>query len=177
MIIIQTDRLILRKWKDEDIKPFALMNQDPKVIEFLRGSMNEEEAKKFLEVHNNAINSRGYSLFAAELKETNELIGFIGLSQPIFKATFTPCVEIAWRLGSQFWGKGYASEGAKACLEFGFNQLNLKEIVAFTVPDNINSRKVMERIGMVYDAAADFNHPLLPIDHKLSKHVLYRIKL
>ena len=102
-------------------------------------------------------------------------IGFIGLSIPQFEAHFTPCVEIGWRLARAEWGKGYASEGARAALAFGFERLGLAEIVSFTAVSNLRSRRVMERIGMQRRAAEDFDHPNLPEGHPLRRHVLYRI--
>ena len=100
----------------------------------------------------------------------------IGLATATFDAPFTPCVEIGWRLASRFWGHGYATEGARAALQFGFEEIELEEIVAFTVPENMASRRVMEKIGMMRNTADDFQHPLLPTDHPLRHHVLYRIR-
>lgn len=120
-------------------------------------------------------NKRGYTLWAVELKETHEMIGFIGLNDTSWQSHFTPAVEIGWRLGSQYWGQGYATEGAIACLEYGFNTMNLNEIVSFTVPDNVKSIQVMERIGLKRDIKGDFAHPRLAADHPLSQHVLYRL--
>ena len=119
---------------------------------------------------------KGFCLWAVELKSTGEFIGFIGLNYVDWPAHFTPAVEVGWRLGSQFWGHGYATEGAKAAVDFGFKKCGLKEIVSFTVPANIRSIKVMERIGMKRDLDGDFAHPKLPDDHRLSKHILYRIQ-
>jgi len=118
----------------------------------------------------------GYTFWAVELKETGELIGFVGLKYVDLGLDFTPAVEIGWRLGSQFWGKGYATEGAKAALDYGFNKLGLKEIISFTVPANKSSINVMKKIGMQRDLDGDFAHPKLAAGHPLSKHVLYRIK-
>ena len=177
MKIIETERLILRKWQKEDAEPYYLINQDSKVIEFFSGSKTTDQVSSFIQACNNEINSKNYGLFAAELKETSNLIGFIGLSftGTDFNAPFTPAVEVGWRLGSQFWGKGYATEGARACLDYGFNKLDLKEIVSFTYHLNLRSIAVMERLGMNRDLNGDFNHPQLAPDHPISKHVLYRI--
>ena len=102
-------------------------------------------------------------------------VGFVGLAIPRFEAHFTPCVEIGWRVASEYWNRGYASEAARAVLAFGFETLQLEEIVSFTVPGNFRSRRVMEKIGMKHNAADDFDHPLLPEGHPLRQHVLYRI--
>lgn len=176
MKIIETNRLILRTWKSEDINQYYLINQDSKVIEFLRGPMTMEEINQFMNDKNQQQETRGFTLWAAELKTTGELIGYIGLNYTDWPAHFTPAVEVGWRIGSQFWGNGYATEGAKACLDYGFSQCGLKEIVSFTVSANTRSIRVMERIGMMRDFQGDFAHPRLAPDHKLSKHVLYRIK-
>lgn len=175
MNIIETKRLILREWEDKDIELFARINQDPQVLEFLPGPLSKEESSSWVNKINESCKENEFGLWAATLK-TGELIGYIGLNIPSFKASFTPCVEIGWRLGSAFWGKGYATEGARAVLEYGFTQLKLKEIVAFTVPANIRSIRIMEKIGMKRDLNSDFYHPNLPKDHPLSLHVLYRIK-
>jgi RimJ/RimL family protein N-acetyltransferase len=173
--IIETARLILRPWIGADAEVLAKINQDKKVIEFLPGAMSLEEAKNFIDKINNHITKHGFGLWAAELKDGGELIGFIGLNIPDFQSHFTPCVEIGWRLSSKYWGKGYATEGAKAALKFGFEKLKLKEIVAFTVPKNLRSIAVMERLGMKRDLSGDFNHPKLSFDHDLSRHILYRL--
>lgn len=175
MNIIETKRLILREWEGKDIEPFARINQDPKVLEFLEGPLTKEESSAWIKKINQGCKENGFGLWAAALK-TGELIGYVGINTCTFKADFTPCVEIEWRLGSQFWGHGYATEGAKAVLEYTFNKLNLKEIVAFTVPANIRSIRIMEKIGMERVLDGDFHHPNLSKDHPLSLHVLYRIK-
>lgn len=116
----------------------------------------------------------GFGLWAAALQETGELTGYIGLSVPSFEAHFTPCVEIGWRLAERFWNRGLASEGAAAVLRFAFDELRLREVLSFTAVGNLASRRVMEKIGMVRDADGDFDHPRLPKDHPLCRHVLYR---
>ncbi len=176
MKIIETERLILRTWKPEDAKAYFQINQDPKVTECLLGPMTMGQVNDFVAAKNNQMDKYGYTLWASELKETNELIGFIGLNYTDWESHFTPALEIGWRLGSQYWGKGYATEGAKAALDFGFNKIGLEEIVSFTVPANKRSINVMEKIGMKRDINGDFAHPKLPADHSLSKHILYRIK-
>ena len=174
MNVIETERLILRTWYEEDVQEYYRINQDPKVIEFLRGSLTMVEVKDFILFMNQQFSQIGYTLWAAEEKSSGKLMGFIGLDPPKWEASFTPCVEIGWRLGSECWGKGYATEGAKAVLDYGFNRCGLKEIVSFTVPANIRSLRVMEKIGMKRDLKGDFAHPKLPPEHRLSKHVLYR---
>jgi RimJ/RimL family protein N-acetyltransferase len=174
MHIIKTSRLILRRWHEKDCIPFFEINQDDKVLEFLPGPMSEEQIHDFIHYQNLQLENRRYMLWAVELQKTGELIGFIGLNYFDKPAHFSPAVEIGWRLGSQHWGFGYATEGALASLNYGFNQLEINEIVAFTVPDNLRSRKVMEKIGMTQDIHGSFSHPKLPKEHRLSTHVLYR---
>ncbi len=175
MKVIETDRLILRTWTDKDAEAYYDINQDPNVIELLLGPLTIEEVKDFMTTMNRQFDRLGYTLFAAEEKSSGTLIGYIGLNPPKWEAHFTPCIEIGWRLGSQYWNKGYATEGAKAVLDFGFNKCDLTEIVSFTVPANVRSIRVMEKIGMHRDIKDDFPHPRLTHDHKLSQHVLYRI--
>lgn len=120
-------------------------------------------------------NQHGFMFYAVELKATREMIGFLGLKKPSFEAHFTPAIEIGWRLASKHWNKGYATEGAKAVLDYGFNKLNLDEIVSFTAVNNIPSRRVMQKIGMHHNPADDFDHPKLTQDSPLRRHVLYRL--
>jgi RimJ/RimL family protein N-acetyltransferase len=179
MKIIETERLILRTWEKEDAGPYFHINQDPKVIEFLRGPLTVEQVNDFISATNLHQDKLSYALWATEIKNTGELIGYIGLNYTDFfgeyGAHFTPAVEVGWRLGSQYWGKGYATEGAKASLDYGFNKIGLKEIVSFTVPANKRSIRVMEKIGLKRDFSGDFAHPKLPADHPLLQHILYRL--
>ncbi|STX28530.1 acetyltransferase [Legionella beliardensis] len=172
---IKTARLILRPWQANDRVPYWQINQDSQVLEFLPGSLTKEQVDDFMHYQNQQLQDRGYMLWAAELQDTGELIGFIGLNYFDKPTHFSPATEIGWRLGSQYWGFGYATEGALAVLDYAFNRLGLNEIVAFTVPDNFRSRKVMERLGMTHDLTGSFAHPKLATDHPLSNHVLYRI--
>ena len=179
-IIIETERLILRTWEAEDSQAYFQINQDSSVIEFLRGPLSMKQVNDFIPAANRHQNALGYTLWAACIKKTSELIGFIGLNYTdffgTFGADFTPAVEVGWRLGSQYWGRGFATEGAKASLDYGFNKCNLDEIVSFTVPKNIRSIRVMEKIGLRRDQKGDFAHPKLALEHPLSKHVLYRLR-
>lgn len=173
---IVTPRLLLRRWRDSDREPFAAMNADPQVMEHFPNSLTRAESDARIERIERHFAEHGFGLWAIEVREGAPFAGFIGLAVPTFQADFTPCIEIGWRLAAAHWGQGYATEGAKAALAFGFETLGLDEIVSFTVPENVRSRRVMEKIGMWHDAAGDFAHPLLPPDHRLSRHVLYRIR-
>jgi RimJ/RimL family protein N-acetyltransferase len=171
---IRTERLWLRRWRDADREPFAALNADPRVTEYL-AALSREESDRLIGRIEAQFEQRGYSLWAVEVPGVAPFAGFVGLSVPHFQAHFTPCVEIGWRLGAEHWGNGYATEGARAVLAFGFEELGLQEIVAFTVPGNLRSRRVMEKLGMIYKTEEDFEHPSLPEGHPLRRHVLYRI--
>lgn len=175
MKVIETERLILRTWKEQDADAYFRINQDPKVIEFFLGPLTREQVHEFILAVNKHQEKHGYTLWAAEIKETEEFIGFIGLNYTDWEAHFTPTVEVGWRLGSEYWNKGYATEGAKAALEYGFNKCGLQEIVSFAVPANRRSIHVMEKIGLKRDLDGDFAHPKLADDHPFSKHILYKI--
>lgn len=173
---LETDRIILRKWKTSDLQPLIALNADPRVMEFFPAPLLPSETEAMLQIIEVKFQIQGFGFWATELKATGELIGFVGLNIPHFEAHFTPCVEIGWRLAYSHWGKGYATEGARACLEHGFTVLGLSEIVAFTTEKNLRSRRVMEKLRMKHDPKEDFDHPLLAADHPLKRHVLYRLK-
>jgi RimJ/RimL family protein N-acetyltransferase len=155
---LTTARLQLREWRDADREPFAAMNADPRVMEHLSGPLDRAASDAFVE-RIVARWTQGYGLWAVERVEDGALLGFVGLAAPDFEAAFTPCVEIGWRMTPDAWGQGYATEAARAALRFGFERLGLDEIVSFTVPANIRSRAVMERLGMTSDPADDFSLP------------------
>lgn len=174
-IALQTPRLILREWRDSDIEPFAAMFADPLVMEFLPAAPDRAAIEAIVGRIRAHFAEHGFGWWAAELRESGQFIGFIGLARGNFEAHFTPAVEIGWRLASAYWGQGYATEGAKAALDFGFTRLGLAEIVSFTVPANRRSWRVMQRIGMTHDPADDFDHPRLDAGDPLRRHVLHRM--
>ncbi len=165
----------MRRWQAADREPFAAMNADPRVVEFLPALSRAESdaAITRIEAH---FAERGFGFWAVEIPGVTPFAGFVGLAVPGFEAHFTPCVEIGWRLAAAYWGHGYATEGARAALAFGFDSLALEEIVSFAVIGNRRSRRVMERIGMTHSLHDDFDHPALPEGHALRRHVLYRLK-
>ncbi len=169
----RTERLILRDWKDEDLAPFTEMNSDPAVMKYFPSILTPEKSREFFERIKTRIEENGYGLFAAELAETNELIGFTGFSSPKFESWFTPCIEIGWRLRKKFWGKGLAPEGATACLGLGFNIFGFADIVSFTSEINAPSIRVMEKIGL--SRIGGFDHPDIAEGSALKKHALYKI--
>lgn len=173
---IRTQRLLLRRWRSEDRAAFAAINSDPAVVEFLPGPLSRAESDHLAERIENHFAAHGYGFWAIELLGGPHFIGFAGLAVVTFDAPFTPAVEIGWRLASRYWGHGYATEAACAALEYGFDCLSLEEIVSFTVPANVRSRAVMERLGMTHDISDDFDHPRLPTGHPLRRHVLYRAR-
>ncbi|WED43924.1 GNAT family N-acetyltransferase [Legionella cardiaca] len=175
MIILTSERLIIREWQERDTDAFIAMNADKRVMEHFPAILTAEETIAMIERINTHIRQHGFGLWAAQLKESKEFIGFIGLNIPSFSAHFTPCVEIGWRLAWPFWGRGLATEGAKAVLEYGFKKLQLNEIVSFTALSNLRSQRVMEKIGMTHNENDDFDHPNLSLEHHLSRHVLYRM--
>jgi len=175
MIIFKTKRLILKTWKEQDLDSMSAINQDPLVCEFLLKIGNRAATKTLIRRFMNHYKKYGFTAYAVELKSNGEFIGFVGLLVTSFEAHFTPAVEIAWRLDSKCWGKGYATEAAKAIIDFSFTTLKLEEVVSFTVENNIRSRRVMEKIGMHHNPHDDFNHPKLSKNSPLCRHVLYRL--
>jgi ribosomal-protein-alanine N-acetyltransferase len=171
---LNTERLLLRRWREADREPFARMNADPRVMEYFPALLTREESDALVDRIETHFAERGWGAWAAELRATGEFIGFIGLNVPTFEAHFTPCVEIGWRLAAEHWGKGLATEGARAALDFAFTELRLPEVVSFTTVANHRSRRVMEKIGMTHDSADDFDHPGVLDGHALRPHVLYR---
>ncbi len=172
---LHTLRLRLRRWRAADQKPFSEINADPEVVEFLPRALSRMESDELMNRLDQQIEDRGFGLWAVETSD-EPFIGFVGLSVPSFKAHFTPCVEVGWRLARKHWGKGYATEGARAALDYAFQTLKLTEVVSFTSVDNVRSRRVMERLKMSYDPEEDFEHPALVPGHPLRPHVLYRMK-
>jgi RimJ/RimL family protein N-acetyltransferase len=172
--MLRTPRLHLRTWRDEDLPAFAAINSDPRVMEFFPKPLDRAETEAMVARIRDHFARRGFGLWAVEVPGIAEFIGFVGLSTPGFEAHFTPCVEIGWRIARDHWGHGYATEAALASLDFGFRELDLPEIVSFTVPANRRSWGVMERIGMTRSPSEDFDHPFLPEGHPLRRHVLYR---
>ncbi len=172
---LETPRLTLRPWRDADVEPFVAMFADPRVMEFLPAAPDRAGIEAIAGRIRAHFAEHGFGWWAAEQKVSGDFIGFIGLSRVTFAAHFTPAIEVGWRLASAHWGQGYATEGAKAALDFGFARLGLPEIVSFTVPANRRSWRVMQRIGMTHDPADDFDHPRLAEGDPRRRHVLHRM--
>jgi RimJ/RimL family protein N-acetyltransferase len=175
MTALSTKRLLLRPWQTSDRAPFARLNDDPEVMEFMGRRLSRDESDAMATRIQAEIEQRGWGLWAIEVQGGEQFVGFVGLSVPSFDAHFTPCVEIGWRLAREHWHHGYASEAAIESLRFAFEELQLPQIVSFTVPLNTRSIRVMESIGMSRDTAGDFEHPRLAPSHPLRPHVLYRM--
>jgi RimJ/RimL family protein N-acetyltransferase len=171
---LESDRLILRQWCDEDYRPFAQINADPRVMEFFPQVLSRVESDDLTNRCRELIAQRGWGFWAVELKESRDFIGMVGLNEPQHRLPCSPCIEVGWRLGYEYWGKGYATEAGKQALRYAFETLLLNEVVAFTTLKNKRSIEVMERLGMV-NMDRDFDHPALTPGHPLSKHVLYSI--
>lgn len=172
-IFIETERLLIRQWKPADYAPFCSLNGDPVTMEFFPNLFTTEQSRIQMNTIRDHIDQNGYGFFALERKDTHAFIGFTGLWHPGFSAYFTPCTEIGWRLLQEHWQQGFATEAAKACLQFGFTNLDLSEIFSFTSEHNHRSEQVMQKIGM--QKTGEFNHPKLTPGHFLEKHVLYQI--
>jgi ribosomal-protein-alanine N-acetyltransferase len=172
---IATPRLILRRWVKEDLRPFVALNADPAVMEHFPTTIDEAETAILIARFELTFEEHGFGIWAVEIAWARTLIGFCGLLPVEFDAPFTPAVEIGWRFAHASWGNGYATEAAEAAMTHGFDVSGLDEIVSFTVPANVRSRRVMERLGMRRDPNGDFDHPRLPNGDPLRPHVLYRM--
>ena len=172
--MIKTERLILDQWCEADFAPFARLNADPEVMRYFPAPLSAAESDALARRIRDLIAEKGYGFWALRLKESRQFIGFTGLHHKAAGSGIphAPLVEVGWRLGAEFWGKGYAPEAARAALGYAFTTLGLDAVYAFTALPNRASRRVMEKIGMV-DTGEDFDHPDLPVGHWLERHCLY----
>ena len=174
-VFFESERLLLRGWSEADIEPLCEMNADEKVMEFFPKTLDKSEV---LALYNMIISEqaeRGFSLYAVEKKSDGKLIGLTGFHMASFYSDFTPAIEIGWRLKSEEWGRGYATEAARACLKYGKETLKFGEVVSFTAVINKRSENVMKKLGMARQGK--FVHPKLDPSHALARHVLYKINL
>jgi RimJ/RimL family protein N-acetyltransferase len=169
-------RLVLRPFAASDLDAFAAPNADPHVREFFPSVLNRAESDASAAMYMKHWERHGFGRWTIEVPGVTAFAGVVGPMYVPFEAPFTPAVEVGWRLDRAHWGRGYATEAARAACEFCFDQLGLTEIVAFTVPNNARSRQVMERLGMTHAPNDDFDHPLLPDGHPMRRHVLYRLR-
>lgn len=173
--LFKSERLGFRNWLESDIELMSAINADEKVMEFFPAIASKDQTIEFIEKMQKQFKEKGFCYFAVDKLENNEFIGFIGLSEKLFEAEFTPCIDIGWRLRSEEWNKGYAGEGAKRCLEYANEVLKLEKIVSIAPKINVKSEKVMKKIGM--EKVLEFEHPLLINDERLRDCVLYQITL
>lgn len=174
---LRTPRVLLRQWKDSDTDAWSAMNADPEVRRYFPSLLSRTEAKGEADRIRASITQRGWGMWALEVPGVHPFAGFVGLNLPGYEALWMPAVEIGWRLAPAAWHRGYATEGAAAALHFAFTQLELPQVVAMSAPANGPSHQVMERIGMLRDADADFDHPRVPDGSPLKRHILHRITL
>ncbi len=172
---LETARLILRPWRESDLEPFSALNADPVVMKHFVSTQTRAESDTTAARIKRHFDEHGYGLWAVEVRSGAPFIGFVGLMVPQFEAPFAPCVEIGWRLALEAHGNGYATEAAWEALTFGFEQVELAEILSFTTLENQPSRRVMEKLGMTHDPADDFDHPSVPVGSPIRRHVLYRL--
>jgi RimJ/RimL family protein N-acetyltransferase len=175
-LILRTERLLLRQWRESDFVPFQAMNADRQVRRYFSTLQTAEQSDASARRIRQMIAEHGYGFWAVEIPGVTEFAGFTGISAPGFPVPFPDCVEIGWRLAVAYWGKGYATEAARASLAYGFDALGFGDIVACTVPSNTASRGVMEKLGMTHAPEHDFDHPAVEPRHPLRPHVLYHIR-
>ncbi|MEV0993599.1 GNAT family N-acetyltransferase [Nonomuraea sp. NPDC050202] len=173
---METERLVMRRWREEDRAPFAAMNADPEVMEHFPARLTRAESDGLVDRIEAQFDRLGYSLWALEVRESGEFIGFTGLALQTFEAPFLPAVEIGWRLARPAWGHGYAIEAARRAARYAFEEAGLDGIISMTAVPNVRSQAVMRRLGMTRDPAEDFDHPRVPEGSPLRRHVLYRLR-
>jgi len=172
--LFKSERLGFRNWMVSDISKMVEISADPKVMEYFPSILTAQQTEEFIERMQKQFSDEGFCYFAVDKLEDQKFIGFIGLSIQTFKSIFTPCIDIGWRLLQTEWGKGFATEGAKRCLDFAFNDIGIEKISAICPVVNEKSRRVMEKLGMCKKLS--FNHPLLQDYQKLETCVLYEIE-
>lgn len=171
--IFKSVRLGFRNWSNDDLEEFAKLNADEDVMEYFPNPLSKEEVEEFIVKLRAHYVDNGFTYYATEVLDTGEFIGMIGIAQQVYKTEFTPAIDIGWRLRKDAWGRGYATEGAKRCLKYAFNELGIKSIISVCVINNVKSERVMKKIGMI--KKGEFNHPDLKDDPDYEKHVCYEI--
>ncbi|HEY5348487.1 MAG TPA: GNAT family N-acetyltransferase [Candidatus Lustribacter sp.] len=174
--MLETPRLLLRPWRDSDVAAWVAMSADPRVMEFFPATLERAQAELMVHGLRTRLERDGYGWWALEVKGGAAFAGAIVLQDIPFEAHFTPATEVGWWLARQHWGHGYATEGARAALDFAFGELRRSEVIAITTPANVRSRRVMERLGMTHDPVDDFEHPGIRVGNPLRRHVLYRLR-
>ena len=170
---LRTERLILRAWRDGDREPFAALNADPVVMEHFPAPLSRVESDRMVDRIEATFAEHGLRLWAVEVVDGPPFIGFTGLQRPAFMPEF---VEVGWRLARAYWGAGYATEAARAAVDYAFDTLGLPELISMTVPSNVRSQRVMAKLGFVRDRDADFEHPNVPVGSPMRAHWLFRLR-
>lgn len=171
--IFKSKRLGFRNWTNEDSDEFSKLNSDEEVMKHFPKTLSKNEVKEFIGRLKKHYDKNGYTYYATEIIETKEFIGMIGLAYQEYKSNFTPAIDIGWRLKRDAWGKGYATEGAKRCLEYAFNELEINKIISVCTVKNKKSENVMKKIGMT--KKGEFNHPELINHPEYKRHYCYEI--
>jgi len=172
--MITTARLVLREWRDDDADPLARLHESAEMMRYLGGPMSRAACDEMLTRLRTHWETRGFGAWAVE--HEGRLAGMVGIIVPRWESRFMPCVEILWRLDPALWGRGLVTEAARASLRDGFEEHGFDEVLAFTVPKNERSWRVMERLGMTRNPDDDFDHPLVPDGDPQRRHICYRIK-
>lgn len=173
-IELETPRLKLRQWQPDDYPAFAAMTADPQVMRYFPAVLSQEESNQMADKLAALITEKGWGFWAVEQKQRAEFIGFVGLHEQTQQIPGAPFIEIGWRLSRQYWRQGYAAEAANRALAFAFDELKQSSVYAFTTKQNLPSRGLMEKLGLL-NTGQDFNHPALDSDHPLKRHCLYQI--
>ena len=171
--IFKSERLGFRNWKDEDLEEFAKLNSDEEVMKHFPKTLSNKEVVEFIERLKTHYEKNGFTYYATEILGSKEFIGMIGIAKQEYKTNFTPAIDIGWRLKRNAWGKGYATEGAKRCIEHAFNELDIIKIISVCVVKNKKSENVMKKLGM--KRKGEFNHPEIINHPEYKKHVCYEI--
>lgn len=172
--VLETARLRLRRWRAADLPAFAALNADPRVMRYFPAPLSRADSDAFAASLQDRFRAWGFGFWAVET-EALPFAGFVGLSRPTYEARFLPATEVGWRLDPRLWGQGLATEGARAALAFGFDQLALDQVIAVAPRANLPSIRVMQRLGMTSDPAEDFDHPALTDHPVIRRCALHRL--
>jgi ribosomal-protein-alanine N-acetyltransferase len=170
--LFRSTRIGFRNWIEEDLKPFIDMNASDKVMHYFPTTLSGEETKLVYDRIQRHFQKHEYGFYAVDDISTGKWMGFIGFQHVRFEASFSPAIEIGYRLLPQYWGKGIGTEGGLACLKYAKEHLDFDQVVSFTARVNLPSQHVMEKIGLIF--RYEFDHPLVRKDDPLRKHVLYQ---
>ena len=172
--IFTSERLGFRNWTEADISPLSIINSDPRVMQYFPSIQSYDQTESFVKRMKNQFKDKGFCYFAVDKLSTGQFIGFIGISEQSFKSEFTPAIDIGWRLSQKEWGNGYATEGAKRCLDFAFSEIGLNQVISICPEINHQSENVMKKLDM--NKIGQFNHPLLKQNTQLQKCVVYELR-